>query len=153
MNSKSPSESLTHTTEIVYPNDSNPHGILNGGRIVQWMDTACAISAQRHSGSICVTIAIDGVQFRQSAKLGDIISITAKITRVFNTSMEIYAEASVRRTTTGEDFLLATSYFTFVAIDTKSGEKVNIYPVHPETEEEKREYENAKARREARFGH
>ena len=137
-------------TEVVFPNDTNPMGFLNGGRLLQWMDTACAIAAQRHSGSICVTVGIDAVRFEQPAKLGDIILITAKLTRVFNTSMEILADARAHRTATNEEFAINSAYFTFVALNKSGDSPITVSPLQPVTEIEKKEFELARQRKEQR---
>ncbi|MBK7816171.1 MAG: hypothetical protein IPJ60_00645 [Sphingobacteriaceae bacterium] len=84
-------------TEIVCPNDTNPMGILQGGRLVQWMDIASAVCAQNHSEHICVTASIDSVKFKSPAKVGDIITIKARITRAFNSSMEIFVQAWAKK--------------------------------------------------------
>ncbi|RIL07193.1 MAG: acyl-CoA thioesterase [Proteobacteria bacterium] len=148
--SNTPAYSETIMTEIVYPNDTNPMGVLNGGKILQWMDTACAITAQLHSDIVCVTVAIDAVQFTKPARLGDIVSIKAKVTRVFTSSMEIYAEATARRTSSGEFFPVTTAYFTFVALDTGSGTPMPIPQVTPVTAEEQRQFEAALTRKKLR---
>jgi acyl-CoA hydrolase len=90
---RSPNYSKTTKTEVVCPNDTNPMGILQGGRLVQWMDIAAAVCAQTHSGKICVTVSIDTVSFIRPAYVGDILTIEAKITRAFTTSMEIMVSA------------------------------------------------------------
>ena len=76
---KTSKNSETIMTEIVCPNDTNPMGILQGGRLVQWMDIASAICAQNHAEHICVTASIDSVKFKTPAKVGDIITIKAII--------------------------------------------------------------------------
>ena len=80
---KSPKDSETIMTQVVCPNDTNPMGILQGGKLVQWMDIASAVCAQNHAENICVTASIDSVKFKSPAKVGDIITIKAKITRAF----------------------------------------------------------------------
>lgn len=114
---KTPSYSETIKTEVVCPNDTNPMGILQGGRLVQWMDIAVAVSAQTHADGICVTASIDNVKFYHSAKVGDILTIRARVTRAFNTSMEIMVEAFVRDVYHNNPKPLSLAYFTFVAID------------------------------------
>ena len=88
--------SKTIKTEVVCPNDTNPMGILQGGRLVQWMDIAAAVCAQTHSGKICVTASIDTVSFKRPAYVGEIVTIEARITRAFTTSMEIMVSALSR---------------------------------------------------------
>ena len=139
---KSPSESETIRTEVVCPDDSNPLGILLGGRLVEWMDVAAAVTAQLHSGKVCVTASIDKVKFIHSAKVGDIIIIKAKIHRAFNTSMEIGLDAYVKEISTGDMKAVCRAHFYFVAIST-GGEKSIVPPVVPVSEDEREKFENA----------
>jgi len=86
---KSPKESFTIMNELVLPNDTNTLNNLMGGRLLHWMDIAAAISAQKHCNRIVVTASVDNVSFKQPIKLGDVITIEAKVTRAFNTSVEV----------------------------------------------------------------
>jgi acyl-CoA hydrolase len=103
---KTPKESETIMTEVVCPNDTNPMGILQGGRLVQWMDIASAVCAQNHAEHICVTVSIDKVKFKLPAKAGDIITIKARITRSFNSSMEIFVQAWTKKILTQKAYLI-----------------------------------------------
>lgn len=148
--SKTPKQSETIMTEVVFPNDTNPMGMLQGGRLVHWMDIASAVCAQNHAEHICVTASIDSVKFKAPAKVGDIITIKAKITRSFNSSMEIFVQAWAKKVITQKAYLINEAYFTFVAID----DNANTTPVplvNPKTEEEKREYFAAEERKKARL--
>ncbi|HRG44432.1 MAG TPA: acyl-CoA thioesterase [Saprospiraceae bacterium] len=147
---KSPAYSETIKTEVVCPNDTNPMGILLGGRLVQWMDIAAAVCAQTHAESISVTASIDHVRFFHSAKVGDILTIKARITRAFNTSMEIMVEATVRQVGKPEVKPLSLAYFTFVAIDSNA-QKRSISPVVTTTEEEEKNFILAGKRKERAF--
>lgn len=143
---KSPSASKVCKTEIVCPNDTNSLGILLGGRLVQWMDIAAAACAQMHAGKICVTASIDTASFEKPALVGDIIIIEAKITRAFNTSMEIMVRAWSRNVYNTQRHLIGQSYFTFVALDEKK--KASRVPsVKPVTFVEKELYEAANGRK------
>ena len=143
---KSPSESETITTLVVFPNDTNPMGRLHGGRLIQWMDDASAVCAQTHAEQIAVTVALDRVLFRSPANTGDIITIKARVTRAFNSSMEIFVQAWARRVLSKEKHLINEAYFTFVAID-GNGAPVAVPEVAPETAEEKTLYEDALLRK------
>lgn len=145
-NYKRPSESETIRTEVVCPNDTNPMEILKGGRLVEWMDMAAAGCAQIHAGTVCVTAAINKADFIESAKIGDIICIKARVTRAFNTSMEIFVRAFARNVAGKRKYLISEAYFTFVALDNKS-KPVKIIEVRPVTESEKRQHEEAWHRR------
>jgi acyl-CoA hydrolase len=144
---KRPSDSVTVKTEVVCPNDTNPMGILKGGRLVEWMDMAAAGCAQIHTGKSCVTAAINLAVFVEPAKTGDIITIKARITRVFNTSMEIFVRAVARNVTGKRKYLIGESYFTFVALDQK-GRPVKTIDVKPVTESQKKQYDEAWYRKE-----
>ena len=118
--SRSPKYSETIMTEVVCPNDTNPMGILQGGRLVQWMDIASAVCSQNHAEHICVTASIDSVKFKAPARVGDIITIKAKITRSFKSSMEIFVQAWAKKIISQRAYLINEAYFTFVAIDDNS---------------------------------
>lgn len=143
-----PRTSETIKTEVVCPNDTNPMGILQGGRLVQWMDIAAAVCAQMHAGKICVTASIDRVAFNASARVGDIVLIRAVVTRAFTTSMEIYVTAHSRNVMNNEDHRVSEAFFTFVAIDSHA-HPTSVPPVIPKTADEVEMYKAALVRRKA----
>ena len=145
---KKTKDSETIMTEIVFPNDTNPMGILQGGRLMHWMDIASAVCAQRHAERIAVTASIDKVYFKHPVHLGDILTIKAKITRAFNTSMEIYVEVWARKVKSAKTFLTNHAYFTFVAID-DNADPVAIPAIIPVSTEEKKQYAAALKRKKA----
>jgi len=139
---KTPSHSETIKTEVVCPNDTNPMGVLQGGRLVEWMDIAAAVCAQTHAGKICVTASIKQVDFSAAAGIGDVITISARITRAFNTSMEIFVFAFAKTILDGENYLISEAFFTFVAVDEK-GKPIPVMAVKPVTALEKKYYTGA----------
>jgi len=141
---------VTVMAEVVFPNDTNPIGIVHGGRIIQLMDIASAICAQMHAGKIAVTAGIDKVSFKQPARLGDILTIKAHITRTFNTSMEIYAEVWAMRLPALIPFLANDAYFTFVALD-EQAKPTAVPALKPVTRGEKKQYKDALGRRKHRL--
>lgn len=147
---KTPKESETIMTEVVCPNDTNPMGILQGGKLVQWMDIASAVCAQNHAEHICVTASIDSVKFKTPAKVGDIITIKAKMTRAFSSSMEIFVQAWSKKVVSQKKYLINEAYFTFVAID-DYGNPSEIAGLKPSTIEEKKEYSAAIKRKNQRL--
>lgn len=146
MQTKKPSESAVIKTEVVCPNDTNPMGILKGGRLVEWMDIAAAVCAQTHAEKICVTASINQVNFKKAAKVGDIITISAKITRSFNSSMEIFVQAFSRNVLAGEKYSLSEAFFTFVVLD-DHGNTAPVIMLKPSTLLEKELYESALVRK------
>lgn len=149
MKTKTPKQSETIMTEVVCPNDTNPMGILQGGRLVQWMDIASAVTAQNHAEKICVTASIDTVQFKAPAKIGDIITIKAKVTKAFQSSMEIKVEAWAKKILTQTEFLINRAYFTFVALDNEA-KPTQVPKIKPVSQQEKLEFENAEKRKKSR---
>src|SRR3974390_3202546 len=98
---KTSKETMAILTEIVLPNDTNSLGNLMGGRLLHWMDIASAISAQRHCGRVVVTASVNNVTFNQPIKLGEIVTMEAKVSRSLNSSMEIFIDVWVENTSTG----------------------------------------------------
>lgn len=143
---KKPVESETIKTEVVCPNDANPMGLLQGGRMLQWMDIAAAVCAQNHAGKICVTASIDHVTFKASAHIGDVITIRAVVTRAFNTSMEIFVTAIARNVITQEQHLVNEAFFTFVAIDSHA-KPAQVPALIPHSKSEKEMFASAIVRR------
>lgn len=147
---KSPAESLVQMTEMVLPNDTNTLNNLMGGRLMHWMDIVSAISAQKHSGSIVVTASVDNISFREPIRLGNIVTLTAKVTRAFRTSMEVRIDVTAEDVPAGTHIRSHSAFFTFVAVDGKGG-TVEVPEVKPETEEEKLHFDGALRRRQLRL--
>jgi acyl-CoA hydrolase len=147
---KTPKESVTVMTEIVLPNDTNVLNNLRGGRILHWMDIASAIAAGKHSNAVVVTASVDNVSFENPIKLGDVVTITAKVTRTFNTSMETHIEVWAENLPTETKYRCNEAYYTFVALDS-NGKPKKSTPVLPETEEEQKHYDGALRRRQLRL--
>ena len=136
--------------EIVLPNDTNNLGNLMGGRLLYLMDICAAISAQRHSNRVCVTAAVDSVEFQSPIRTGEIVVIEGQVNRTFRTSMEVelnvWAENAIEQTRRKCN----RAYYTFVAVD-ENTHPVPVDPIHPETTEEQERYVNAAKRRELRL--
>lgn len=147
---KKPADSYTTMTELVLPNDTNTLNNLMGGRLLHWMDIVAAIAAQKHSNSIVVTASVDGVSFKESIRLGDVVTLDAYVTRAFNTSMEVYIEVYAHNIPKGERYKCNDAYYTFVAIDSRH-RPVAVPVLEPETEAQKQKYEGALRRRQVRL--
>jgi acyl-CoA hydrolase len=142
-------ESQSEMAEVVLPNDANPLNALLGGRLMHWIDVAGALAAHRHAKSYVVTASIDHMDFLTPVHVGDLVILRSTVNRAFNTSMEIGVKAFVENYITGDRRVVSTAYLTFVAVD-RHGRRRPVPPVIPETEEEKRRYEDAGRRREHR---
>ena len=136
--------------ELVLPNDTNTFGNLMGGRLLYWMDICSAMAAQKHSNSPVVTVSVDNVSFKRSIKLGEVVTIQAKVTRAFNSSMEVRMEIFAQNLPKGTRVKTNEAYYTFVAIDEQTKPR-KVAELLPETEEEVRLFEEALQRRELRL--
>jgi acyl-CoA hydrolase len=150
MHQKTPRDSHTIMNELVLPNDTNTLNNLMGGRLLHWMDIAAAISAQKHCNHIVVTASVDNVSFKHSIKLGDVITIEAKVTRAFNTSVEVRLDVWAQNIPSGTKIKSNEAYYTFVSVD-QSGKTFPVPPLHPETEEDLVLYNGALRRRQLRL--
>ncbi len=142
-------ESQSEMNEIVLPNDANPLGSLLGGRLMHWIDLAGALAGHRHSRQYLVTASVDHLDFLTPGRVGDLVVLRSSVNRVFKTSMEVGVKVWVENFREESHRHVSSAYLTFVAID-EHGNRVPIAPVIPETAEEKRRYEDAGRRREAR---
>lgn len=144
------SDSLVVMTEMVLPNDTNTLGNLMGGRLLYWMDIVAAISAQKHSNSLVVTASVDNVSFQQPIKLGNVLILEARVTRVFNTSMEVFIEVFGEDIPNKTRFKSNSAFYTFVGVDKDS--KPHIVPeIIPVSDIEKKMYSQALQRRQLRL--
>ncbi len=146
MKPKTSAQSLTINTEVVLPNDTNHVGNLFGGKLLQWVDITAAIAAQRHCGRVVVTASINHVSFDNPIKQNSVVTLEAKVSRAFTSSMEIYVEVLVENPVTGEKTKCNEAILTFVAID-QNGAPLPVPQLIPETELEKKRYEGALRRR------
>ncbi len=147
---KTPKESFTSTTQFVLPNDTNTLNNLMGGQLMHWMDLVGAICAQKHSNRIVVTASVDTISFKEPTRLGEVVTLEAKVTRSFNTSMEIHIIAWSEDVPGQHCRKTNEAFFTFVAVD-QIGRPIPVPEVQPETEEEVKLYEGALRRRQVRL--
>lgn len=137
-------------TELVLPNDTNTLNNLMGGRLMHWMDIGAAIASQRHSNRIVVTASVDNISFGKPIRLGDVVTLTASISRAFNSSMEVYINVKSENIPGGKSEVTHSAFFTFVAVD-QGGRPIDVPEVVPETDEEKELYAGALRRRQLRL--
>ena len=137
-------------SEMVMPNDTNNLNTLFGGKLMYWMDMAAAICANNHTNSVVVTASVDNITFKAPIHKGDIVTLNAFITRVFNTSMEVFIEVTAQNTNKKEKIESNTAFFTFVALNQK-GKPVKVSEIHPENENDKKLFDGALRRRQLRL--
>jgi acyl-CoA hydrolase len=146
MQAKFPSESLTILTDLVLPSETNPLNNLFGGELLARMDRAASISARRHSRRITVTASVNHVAFNKSIPLGSVVTVEAKVSRSFRTSMEIFIDVWVEDRESGNRTKANEAIYTFVAVD-ETGQPVEVPAIDPQTDEEKARFEAALRRK------
>ena len=146
MTPKYPSESLTILTDLVLPSETNPLNNLFGGELLARMDRAASISARRHSRRITVTASVNHVAFNRSIPLGSVVTVEAKVSRSFRTSMEIFIDVWVEDRESGNRTKANEAIYTFVAVD-ETGNPVEVPPIEPQTEEEHARFDAALRRK------
>ncbi len=146
MQAKTPSESLTVYTDMVLPSETNPIGNMFGGELLARMDRAASIAARRHSRRIVVTASVNHVAFNKMIPLGSVVTVEAKVSRAFTSSMEVFMDVYIEDRESGERSLSNEAIYTFVAVD-ESGNPVRVPEIIPETDMEKARYAAALRRK------
>src|SRR5919106_214842 len=117
LTAKRADESATEMVQVVLPNDANPLGYILGGTVMHLIDIAGAIACHRHTRSLLVTAAVDGLEFLHPIKVGDLIILRSRVTAAWTTSLEVEVEVFSEEILTGVRRMTSRGYLTFVAID------------------------------------
>lgn len=148
---KKVSESIITMTELVLPNYTNQLGNLLGGQLMHWIDICAALSSAKHSQRVCVTASVDRIDFHHPIKLGNVVTLIASVNRAFKTSMEVGVTVFAESHIDGIRIHTNTAYLTFVSVD-ENGNPVDTFEIVPETDDEKRRFDEALQRRKNRLG-
>lgn len=146
MKAKTAKETLAITTHIILPNDTNTLGNLFGGQLLAWMDIIASVAAHRHSRRVVVTASVNNVSFKSPISHASLITLEAKVSRAFSSSMEVFVDVFVEDSVTGERKKSNEAIYTFVAVD-QNGGPIQVPELVPETEEEKERFEGALRRK------
>jgi acyl-CoA hydrolase len=147
---KRAAESATEMVQVVLPNDANPLGFILGGTVMHLIDIAGAIACHRHTRTLLVTAAVDGLQFLHPIKVGDLIILKSRVTAAWTTSLEVEVEVYSEETLTGMRRMTSRAYLTFVSID-RAGRRVAIPPLILDSDDEKQKAAAADRRRAERL--
>jgi len=150
MHGKTVRESISEYSELALPTDANGLGNVLGGKVMHLVDLAAAMAAIRHARRPCMTASVDSLHFLHPVRIGQLIVLRSSVNRVFRSSMEVGVQVETETLMTGQKLHTCSAYLTFVALD-ENGKAMEVQPVIPETEEEKRRYEQAGERREYRL--
>ncbi|HPF10034.1 MAG TPA: acyl-CoA thioesterase [Flavobacteriaceae bacterium] len=146
MEIKNPKDSLTVITDLVLPSETNPIGNMFGGELLARMDRAASIAARRHSRRIVVTASVNHVAFNKMIPLGSVVTVEAKISRAFKSSMEVFLDVWIEDRESGNRTKANEAIYTFVAVD-EMGIPVTVPQLVPETVLEKERFEAALRRK------
>ncbi|MFH4969197.1 acyl-CoA thioesterase [Gaetbulibacter sp. M240] len=146
MKAKTPEESRTIMTDMVLPSETNPLNNLFGGELLARMDRAASIAARRHSRRIVVTASVNHVAFNRAVPLGSVVTVEAKVSRAFKTSMEIFIDVWIEDRESGARTKANEAIYTFVAVD-ETGLPVKVPEVIPQTDIEKERHAAALRRK------
>jgi acyl-CoA hydrolase len=148
--SKFVNKSIVTMTELVLPNHTNQLGNLLGGQLMHWIDICAALASSKHSQRVCVTASVDRIDFHHPIKLGNVVTLVASVNRAFKTSMEVGVKVFTESFLEGKRIHSNTAYLTFVSVD-ENGKPVETFEIVPETEDEKRRFDEALKRRKTRL--
>ncbi|TNE55335.1 MAG: acyl-CoA thioesterase [Bacteroidetes bacterium] len=146
MKAKKASETLAITTKVVLPNDTNTLGNLFGGQLLAWMDVIASVSAHRHCRRVVVTASVNNVSFKEPIEHSSIVTLEAKVSRAFSSSMEVFVDVFVEDQVSGQKRKSNEAIYTFVAVD-QNGGPIQVPELIPETKEEKHRYMGALRRK------
>lgn len=146
MQTKTPEQSKTTLTDMVLPGETNPLNNLFGGELLARMDRAASIAARRHSRRIVVTASVNHVAFSKAVPLGSVVTVEAKVSRAFKTSMEVFIDVWIEDRESGERSKANEAIYTFVAVD-DTGRPVSVPEIQPQTKLEKERFDAALRRK------
>ena len=141
----------TTAVQIVMPQHCNGYGKprLFGGQIMAWIDVVGAVAARRYTQRSVTTVCIDNLTFLKPAYLNDTIVQEAEVTWTGKTSLEVRVNSMVERLD-GSRELINRAYAVFVALD-EDDRPTAVPPFIPETEEQKRVFQEAEIRKHFRL--
>jgi acyl-CoA hydrolase len=139
-------QSQSEYFEVCLPNDANLLGNMLGGHVMHLVDLCGAIAGIRHARCMVVTASIDQMTFLHPIRLGELVRLKSQVNRVFRTSMEVGVKVWIENLQSGTLRHTSSAYLTFVGLD-KAGSKLVLPPIVPESEDEKRRYDEAAERR------
>lgn len=139
------SKSRVTLSSVMGPQDTNIHGNVHGGVIMKLVDEVGALAAVRHARMPVVTIVIDSMTFLEPIRVGNVVTLTAELTWVGRTSMEVRVAVTAENPLTGTETMTNTAYLVYVALD-PDGHPTPVPRLIYETEEQRKRAEDAEKR-------
>jgi len=147
MNAKTVENSLTTITELMVPSYANFSGKVHGGILLSIMDKVAYVSAAKHSGAYCVTVAVEGVEFLNPVEVGELVSFKAAVNYVGNTTMIVGIRVESLNPKTNVVKHTNSCYFTMAAKD-ELGALMQVPELILESEDQIRRFCEGRALRE-----
>jgi uncharacterized protein (TIGR00369 family) len=145
-------DSQTTLVQLMEITHANVAGIVHGGEVMKLVDTAAGIAAIKHAGGMCVTVSMDEMSFLHPVHVGDLVTVTASVNDVGNTSLEIGVRVEVEDVMSGERMHTSSAYLVFVALD-DDGKPRPVPRLIAKGPVERRRQREAKIRRQTRLAH
>lgn len=143
-------DSETILAQIMLPEDTNPAGNVHGGTLMKLADTAGGTAAVRHSRGRVVTAVVDSMTFERPVYVGDLVEVRGRLTWTGRTSMEVEVTIEAEGPLTRERRHVSRAYLVYVALD-ESGHPYPVRPLDVRTDDGRRRWEEAEARRARRL--
>ena len=145
-------DSFTKVADLMFPPDANMHGTVFGGKVLQMVDKAAAVCAMRHAGRICVTVAMERVEFLYPIRVGTFLIVEARVNHTGRSSLEIGVEVYSEDLIKGTRVHTNSCLVTMVCVDDKN-HPAPVPPLLIETPDDRARWTAAEARRLARLKH
>jgi acyl-CoA thioesterase YciA len=103
---------------VALPSDTNAHGDLYGGWLVQQMDLAGSVAASRVAQGKVATVAIDAMAFLRPVAVGSVLAFHTRVLNIGRSSIAVMVEVWATAPGGEQPDKITETQFTFVAIDT-----------------------------------
>ncbi|RVP47821.1 acyl-CoA thioesterase [Sinorhizobium medicae] len=112
---------VTNLIDIVFPGDTNHHGTLFGGTGLALMDRVAFIAATRFGRVAFVTASCERIDFKQPARVGNIIEFSAIPVKAGRRSLTVEVEMSAETIVAHHRHVCTRGIFHMVAIPESEG--------------------------------
>lgn len=145
-----PSETQAVLTARMGVSEANAAGDIHGGWIMKLCDDVAVIASTRHAQSRVVTLAVDGMLFRDPVKVAEVLTLKATVNASWGSSMEVGVRVEADDLKGEAPRHTLTAYFTMVALNGRSEPRA-VPQLMAESEQERRRMREANVRRQIRL--
>ena len=120
-------ESETHVFKVVFPNTTNHHNTMFGGKVMEMMDEVAFMTATRFARKSFVTVSCDRIDFKKPIPADTLVELIGRVKYVGKTSLKVGVEIFVEEMYNNIREKAVSGDFTLVAID-KNKRPLKIFP-------------------------